>query len=612
MSTARARGQSVADAVPGLRSLWAATTGDPRIVVGLLDGPADLGHRALDGARIRIVESAGMHRASPRAVEHGTLVASLIFGRHGSTVEGVAPGCRGVIVPIYGGGLSRCTTLDLARAIDRLVSEGVHVINISGGQWTPSGNAGPHLEAAVRRAAERGVLIVAAAGNDGCACLHVPAALPGVLAVGAMDRHGQPLATSNWGLTYRRNGLLAPGEGLLGAVPAGGTLAASGTSAATAVVSGIAALCLSVDLLQGRSPDAGRIRGILLDSADPCLEDHFTCQRQLAGRLNLVGAVARLSSRSRTIRMSQDIAAEALPVDQPGADGPAPGPRSEPGVAPSAGCGCAACQAREAPPQLVFALGQLGYDLVSEARRDSLSQHMGGANPADPAALLKHLEAHPYEAEAVLWTLNLDQTPIYALRPAGPFAAPAYEMLRKALGEQLGGTVERVSVPGRLTGGQARLLNGMMVPVVQPELRGFYSWNTSALVEAVCGKPRAGARPEADEQRRAVRGFLERVYYELRSLGATPQERAINYAATNAFQIQHVYQESLKDQMELDSIEVERSPICRPESDCWDVKLHFFYPQRQVQTVRRVYRFTVDVSDIVPVMVGPVRSWFVR
>ncbi len=64
--------------------------------------------------------------------------------------------------------------------------------------------------------------------------------------------------------------------------------------------------------------------------------------------------------------------------------------------------------------------------------------------------------------------------------------------------------------------------------------------------------------------------------------------------------------------MELDSIDVERSQLCRPDSDCWDVKLTFFYPERPVQTLRKVYRFTVDVSDVVPVMVSPVRSWSVR
>jgi PatG C-terminal len=111
-----------------------------------------------------------------------------------------------------------------------------------------------------------------------------------------------------------------------------------------------------------------------------------------------------------------------------------------------------------------------------------------------------------------------------------------------------------------------------------------------------------------------VRSFLERVYYALRNMGITSQERAMNYAATNAFQIERVYESALtqEEDTDLESIEVERSAICRPESDCWDVKLHFFFPKRQVQTVRKVYRFTIDVSDAVPVTVGPVRHWFVR
>ena len=97
-----------------------------------------------------------------------------------------------------------------------------------------------------------------------------------------------------------------------------------------------------------------------------------------------------------------------------------------------------------------------------------------------------------------------------------------------------------------------------------------------------------------------------------RNLGVTPQDRALNFAATNAFNAQKVFETAMREEMDLDTIEVERSPICRLDSDCWDVKLLFFFPQREVQTVRKVHRFTVDVSDVVPVMVGPVRWWFVR
>jgi hypothetical protein len=61
--------------------------------------------------------------------------------------------------------------------------------------------------------------------------------------------------------------------------------------------------------------------------------------------------------------------------------------------------------------------------------------------------------------------------------------------------------------------------------------------------------------------------------------------------------------------MALDTIEVERSPICRQDSDCWDVKLIFFNPEKQFEVARKVFRFTVDVSDVVPVLVGDVRQW---
>jgi cyanobactin maturation PatA/PatG family protease len=295
---------------------------------------------------------------------------------------------------------------------------------------------------------------------------------------------------------------------------------------------------------------------------------------------------------------------------------------------PTEGCGCAACQAKatETPARpataagggLVFALGQIGFDLVSEARRDSIAQHMGGpgANPWDPSQMLAYLQDNPWEAASITWTLGVDQTPLYAIAPNGPYAARGYELLREFLDEQSRGEIELVSIPGR-SGGRARLFNGQVVPVVYPELRGVYSWATAALVRAVVGEPPAESAPaselEAFERKSAgVRGFLQKVYYELRNLGITAEERALNYAATNAFEVERIFEAACRESMELDAVEVERSRICRPDSDCWDVKLYFFYPERQVQTVRKAFRLTVDVSDIVPVTVGPMRSWYIR
>jgi cyanobactin maturation PatA/PatG family protease len=238
------------------------------------------------------------------------------------------------------------------------------------------------------------------------------------------------------------------------------------------------------------------------------------------------------------------------------------------------------------------------------------------ALPDDPQQLRAYLERNPWEAASIIWTLNLDATPIYTIQPQGPFASDAYQRLRQFLTEQLTDGAERVSIPGLIVG-QARLLSGQVVPVIWPELRGMYNWTMSALIQNVSGTrspASADIQGQAGDSRRmeTVTNFLERVYHELRNLGHTPQERAINYAATNALNVERVFESALKEEMELDTIEVERSPICPPGSACWDVKLTFFHPREQFQRARRVYRFTVNVADTCPSMVGRVRSWSVR
>ena len=79
-------------------------------------------------------------------------------------------------------------------------------------------------------------------------------------------------------------------------------------------------------------------------------------------------------------------------------------------------------------------------------------------------------------------------------------------------------------------------------------------------------------------------------------------------SATNAFQASVAIAQATGDRRVLDSISVEKSPICRPDSDCYDVKLIFFDPENN-QRSNRVFRFTVDVSDVIPVTIGTVRSW---
>jgi cyanobactin maturation PatA/PatG family protease len=639
--------------IAGLQDLWAETFGDPQICVAVLDGLVDQSHPSLVDAKLTQLEPLTSNISNQgSAAQHGTHVTSIIFGQHHESVSGIAPQCRGLLIPIFtdgrGDAIAPCSQLDLARAILLAANHGAHIINISGGQLTPSGAADPLLTSAVRHCTEQNILIVAAAGNEGCNCLHIPGALPSVLAVGAMNAAGMPLDFSNWGEQYRTQGILALGENIAGAVPGGGITSSSGTSYATSVVSGVVALLLSLQVKRGQVPKPQVVRHAILRSAIACDgQPAPDCRRLLAGRLNVRGAMSLILQQGEPMNENLELATiQSAPIEEANPPPTQPQipaiqaatynppaakvtPQSvqslpalsqlptqvNPSAIQPAACSCGG--GNGTPAQLVYALGQLGYDFGTEARRDSIQQHMGeGANPQDPRQLLAYLNENPWDAAAITWTLNLDATPIYAIQPSGAYADRAYERLIQFLREQLTEGVERISVPGVIMG-QVMLMSGQVVPMILPTLRCMYSWTTVALIEAICENPPAESASEQDreaygQRSQSVINFLERVYYELRNLGITPQERAINYAATNAFNVERIFESAIQEEMDLDTIEVERSPLCRPDSDCWDVKLTFFNPRKVSEQARKVYRFTVDVSDGCPVSVGRVRSWFVR
>jgi cyanobactin maturation PatA/PatG family protease len=289
------------------------------------------------------------------------------------------------------------------------------------------------------------------------------------------------------------------------------------------------------------------------------------------------------------------------------------------GIEPSCACenkdagtaAPAAAATAKQPPQLVYAIGTLAWEFKSEASRDSFLQFTGNLN--DGNTLLDFLDANPDASDDIHFTLNLDATPIYIIRPVSGFASIAYANIRSILRAQLNDGVTRVSMPGMVIG-KGRLMMGHEVPVIAPWSYGIYSWSTQALVTAVAGEaPTADGKKKTDFmlKARGIGNFLDRVYFELRNIGMLSRDRAINYAATNAFQIENVFANAVNDQMELDSIDVERSPVGKPGSDCWDVKLMFFNPSKRMEQARKIYRFTVDVSHVIPVTVGQVRSWSV-
>ncbi|MFF5503792.1 S8 family serine peptidase [Streptomyces roseolus] len=279
-----------------------ALLGSPDVRVAVLDGPVDLAHPCLAGADLTrlptlVSEPAG---TGPMSL-HGTHVTSLLFGQPPSDVPGLVPRCTGLLLPVFretpDGRATRVPQLDLARAVEQAVEAGAHVVNISGGERTPAGTPSSMLERALRLCADRGVLVVAAVGNDGCDCLQAPAATPSVLAVGAADATGAPLGINNWGGAYRRNGVLAPGRDVRGAAPGGGLASLTGSSFAAPAVTGVVALLVARQLATGHPADPIAAGRAVLDSAlrPPCgPDDAPECRRLLRGLLNAPGAFALL------------------------------------------------------------------------------------------------------------------------------------------------------------------------------------------------------------------------------------------------------------------------------------------------------------------------------
>jgi cyanobactin maturation PatA/PatG family protease len=622
--------------LPGLARLWAITKGRPEIVVAVLDGSVDHSVVANNG----VTPSGGQG--------HGTHVYSIISGSTDHTLPGIAPGCTLTSVPIFAAGPAGtqqiCTQAELAAGIRAALDQRANIINISASQQADVLSLAGELREALQTAAERDVLVVAAAGNQGCACDTIPASVAGVLAVGAHDDQGLPLLSSNWGPAHRTQGLLAPGSQVPGACAGGGLCRATGTSFATAVVSGIAGLLMSAEVERGAEPSGRRIRKLLLDSClAPARDQVEMASTHLAGRLDVARAVDLMLASSASVRMGErtvttastsattatgpqaashaGIAASAEVENSGMVDIEAAEARSGPqrGLVPAdCGCGCGGakeggCSCGGAPKkaQLVYAIGRLGVSFVSQARRDSIWRLVNGKaegdlKPITDQSLRELLEKQPFQAQSLVWTLSRTDVPMYAIVPSGAFAAETYKWMVEEWADR---TVEFVSVPGVIAG-QVALYDGQIIDAVIPDLRGMYSWETDRYVGALRDARRKVEGGITDDRLdREMKRFLGKIYFSIRNRGATPEERALNAAATNAFNFSEVIMEAGADGMTLRDIAVERSPLNRPGSEYFDVLLTFFDPRDRQGTAPLRARFTIDVSDTVPVMIGDPVTW---
>ena len=216
---------------------WSVTTGSSAVTVAVIDTGVDYEHEDLPN-----VTTGGDYVSEDDDPwdenNHGTHVSGIIAAAwNGIGGIGIAPGVEIYAVRVVDASGSYETD-DLIDGIDDAISHGVDIINLSLGSTYDE----IVLRRAIERAVDANITVVVAMGNEASNVKKFPAAYEDVVAVAAVDITGNRANYSNYGAWCD---VSAPGSGIMSTIPGDSYDWMDGTSMATPVVSGLAALYMS-------------------------------------------------------------------------------------------------------------------------------------------------------------------------------------------------------------------------------------------------------------------------------------------------------------------------------------------------------------------------------
>lgn len=283
---------------------WERSAGDPAVKVAVVDTGVDYRHEDLDDGRVIRGGNFIENNDDPMDdMGHGTHVAGTIAAAadNGKGVAGVAYKTQIIGIRVLGRDGSG-TVEGIANGITRAVEKGARVINLSLGGPASS----QVLEDAIKAAMDRGVIVVAAAGNDGSPDNTYPAAYPNVLAVGATDQNDRRASFSNYGQFVK---VAAPGVDILSTTE-GDYRNHSGTSMASPHVAGAVAVLLA----KKPSLTQAEVTKLLQDTGDPTTGFSYGTIR----RINLSRALDALEGKPVTPPANPQPEPQPEPQPQPG------------------------------------------------------------------------------------------------------------------------------------------------------------------------------------------------------------------------------------------------------------------------------------------------------
>ncbi len=286
------------------------TKGMPEVKIAVLDTGVNLNHKELEGkfecaadfVNIQGLDTTGFigdindyDEVPEDEVGHGTHVSGIIAANGIAMDEGVCPKCK--IIPVrvlatmkngnrvVGAGIIDNINAGIKWAVDK----GADVINMSLGIKHEGGGL-PH-EDVINYALSKNVTIVAASGNDGTNEKYYPGALPGVLAVGAVDDSGIVTNFTSYGADIT---VVAPGLNIYSSYTNNTYSVATGTSQASPFVAGTVGLLKSYARQKGKNLSNETIKYILRHTSDK-VDNQLHNQKAGFGLINLADAFKLLN-----------------------------------------------------------------------------------------------------------------------------------------------------------------------------------------------------------------------------------------------------------------------------------------------------------------------------
>jgi hypothetical protein len=224
------------------------------ILVAVIDSEIDAKNPDLDTAVVKSFDALG---GEDKPHTHGTAMAGAIAAH--LKLMGIAPGVRLLVARAFDDNRdAKGTSVAIYKSLQWAADNGARVVNMSF-----AGPADPTLHRILTAAYEKGIVLIAAAGNAGPTSPPLyPAADPDVIAVTATDSGDGLFAMANRGSYIA---VAAPGVDILALAPDHALQLTTGTSVATAHVSGLVALLLECK----PSLKPADIRAILVNTAKP-------------------------------------------------------------------------------------------------------------------------------------------------------------------------------------------------------------------------------------------------------------------------------------------------------------------------------------------------------